>query len=129
MKNRVNVVSMLVHRLRRWPSIKITSGECILFAVIKLNHKVSPQCTSGLWGLICQVNPGGHNLDPPGSYSILMPRYANSWQHITMVPSFKGRIRFSPPLKWTIYAILDTNVECHISCVFVMLTLTTLDYS
>ena len=30
------VVLMLVHRLRRWPSIKTTPAECFLFAVIEV---------------------------------------------------------------------------------------------
>ena len=45
-KHSPNAVSMLAHRLRRWPNIETTLGECLVFAGISFQSLVYVRANS-----------------------------------------------------------------------------------
>ena len=51
-----NAVSMLAHRLRRWPNIETAMGECRVFAVL-LNDLMLVHCVPR-WASIKSINIG-----------------------------------------------------------------------
>ena len=59
---------MLVHRLRRWPNIKPTLGQCIVFAEIKQSHVYKLQYRDNLITLITQAIQKRFIREPPFNF-------------------------------------------------------------